>query len=184
MILRMARTTACHDYQPTLYLLETPARYPVVLALLVGRSDVSRSKKHTSFLCTGINGGPSNQLWLMSWSTQCLPIRLRVRTQIIESSLPPRFVQQSSGPNLLGLQANIISILQHVPMLDCCPLCRYGAFPFATYPQSPGLTNRSRLVKLCLSLQNDYDKVALIVRALYPKRFAQHKRKEERFTHH
>lgn len=95
-------------------------------------------------------------MWLMSCPTQCLPSASDSYANHNRGFASSAFVQQNSGPNFLGLSADIVSMLHRVPMLDCWSLCSCGAFSFALLPRLYGLTNRSLLVKLYLSLRDHY----------------------------
>lgn len=145
----------------------------------------SAAAKSTCRSCTlGLTVVPAINCGSCRGQYNICPVAFDSVRKEIDSSLALRFVQQSSEPNILGLAANIISMLQHVPMLYCGSLRRCGAFPFAIYPRLPGLANRSRLVKLCVSSQDHLTRFTLMPGTLYTESLARHVGEEERSTHY
>lgn len=57
--------------------------------------------------------------------------------------------------------SNIISMLHLFPTLDCYPLCRCGAFPFAVYPRLQGHENSLATQDSAVSLQTVHPSKAI-----------------------
>ncbi|XPS78487.1 hypothetical protein M3J07_010501 [Ascochyta lentis] len=106
---------------------------------MVGQSTASRSKKHMSFLYAGINGDSNNQMWLMSWSGQCLPLGFGFTPQVLASSAVCTTKLRAEHPRASS-KHNIDAAACPDARLLAPPLCRCGAFSFAIYPRLPGLT--------------------------------------------
>lgn len=149
MFLWRTCTTACRVFHPTFSFIACSLTKSLWLFqhwLVIFTSAAAKSS--TLFLFAGINGGSSNQLWLMLCSAQSLPMRLPVLRTEIGLSLLPRFVQQVSGPNILGLPTIQYRCCIMSPLHSLSgPLCRRGALAVCQIPRLSRLTYRSRLVK-------------------------------------